>query len=135
MSGQILIVDDEPQALHEMVEFLQRRQFDVAGTSDPRVALDAITRGDSLAAVITDLKMPHIDGFCIIAAARDRRLSIVVAITGHATESDERHAIRCGATHFFSKPLDLSAILNEFRMGGIAPKHVHAEKWRAKGRR
>lgn len=139
MSGKILIVDDEPQAVREMMEFLRRKGLEVTGTSDPRVALDAIAHDDSLCTVITDLKMPHVDGFRIIAAAHGRRqagrLATVMAITGHATEDDERRAIGSGAEYFFSKPVELPAILQALRAAGVAPENMPAEPGRTEGHR
>jgi len=136
MPGKILIVDDEPQALNEMTEFFRRRELDVTGTSDPKAALDAVVHADSLGAVITDLKMPQVDGFRIIAAAHERRLAgrlvSVIAITGHATEEDERRAFRTGATHFFSKPLELRAVLKALKTPGAIPEDTLAKLRRAR---
>ena len=136
MPGKILIVDDEPQAVREMTEFFRRRELDVSGTSDPKAALDAIAHADSLGAVITDLKMPQRDGFHIIAAAHERRLAgrlaTIIAITGHATEEDERRAIESGATHFFSKPIDLRAVLQALRTPRVVPEDTPAELRRAR---
>lgn len=139
MPGKILIIDDEPEAVREMTEFLRRRALDVVGMADPQAALDAIAHDDSLGAVITDLKMPRIDGFHIIAAAHDRRLAgrlaAVMAITGHATLEDERRAICSGATHFFSKPLELRAVLQALRDAGIGPQESLAEACRTEASR
>lgn len=119
MFDKVLVVDDEPKAVSEMVGFLERRGLKVAGTSDPRAALVAIVVDESLRAVITDLKMPHVDGFRILEAANDRRqkgrLESIVAITGHATLEDEKRARECGAMHFFQKPLDLRQVLQALR--------------------
>lgn len=115
MPPRFLFVDDEPKAVTEMVHFFERRGLSVLGTSDPRAALAAIVHDDTLRAVVTDLKMPKVDGFEILEAARERqakgRLDAIVAITGHATLEDEERAMRCGATHFFQKPLDLRRLL------------------------
>jgi len=139
MSGKILIVDDEPLAVREITDFLRLKGLEATGTSDPRVALDAIAHDGSLCAVITDLKMPFVDGFRVLSAAHDRRqagrLATVMAMTGHATEEDERRAIRSGAMHFFSKPLELRAILGALRVAGAAPEDTRAEPRRPEGHR
>lgn len=111
MPGTILIVDDEPRAVSEMTDFFRRKGIQVVGTSDSRKALGIVAHSEAIHGVITDLKMPGVDGFEILAMARERALVFVAAITGHATEADEERARMLGAAHFFPKPLDLAAIL------------------------
>ena len=114
LAHKTLIVDDEDKAVAEMVDFLRRRGLKIEGMSDPRSALVAISEDASLGAIVTDLKMAHIDGYRLIEIANERRrkghFGNIIAITGHATPSDELRAFQCGATHFFQKPLDLRAI-------------------------
>lgn len=114
LARKTLIVDDEDKAVVEMVDFLRRRGLEIEGMSDSRSALVAIAEDESLGALVTDLKMAHIDGYRLIEIARERRrhghFGNIIAITGHATPADERRAFECGATHFFQKPLDLRAI-------------------------
>lgn len=109
--GTILIVDDEPRAVVEMAAFFRREGIEIVETSDSRKALDIVARDEGLIGVITDLKMRGVDGLEILAAAQGRHFPFVAAITGHATEADERKARELGAAYFFPKPLDLRAIL------------------------
>ena len=74
MPDKVLVVDDEPEAVAEMVAYLKRRGVNACGTSDPAAALAAISSDDALYAVVTDLRMPRIDGFRVLAAANQRRL-------------------------------------------------------------
>lgn len=120
MPGTILFVDDEPGAVAEMTEFFRKKGIAVVGTADSQRALDIVARCDGLSGVITDLKMPGVDGFDILAAARGRPLAFVAAITGHATEADEQRARELGAVHFFPKPLDLRAMLRALNVA-LAP--------------
>ena len=115
MIRKILVVDDEPAAVSEMAHFLEHQGLSVHGTSDPQAALIAIAGDKTLYAVVTDLRMPRIDGFRVLKAASQHRaagrITSIVAITGHATEGDEQRAYACGAMHFFQKPINLRQLL------------------------
>lgn len=104
-------MDDEPQAVREMADFFRKKGIETISMSDPREALEIIKHFDSLSGLITDLKMPSVDGYEMIAVARERALVFVAAITGHATQADENKAYASGCTHFFQKPLNLRNIL------------------------
>lgn len=125
MLGTILIVDDEPRAVNEMTEFFRRKGIQIIGTSDSKKALDIVTHSESIHGVITDLKMPGVDGFEILAMARERALVFVAAITGHATEADEKRARMLGAVHFYPKPLDLRDMLRALNIA-LAPLRLAA---------
>jgi CheY-like chemotaxis protein len=125
MIGKVLVVDDEPAAVNEIAHYLARQGLNVYGTPDPLDALDIIAGGEILHAVVTDIRMPRVDGFRILQAANERRttgrVNMVVAITGHATDKDERRAMECGAMYFLQKPVDLRRLLQILKPQASSP--------------
>jgi CheY-like chemotaxis protein len=115
MTGRVLVVDDEPAAVKEMADYLAHEGLYVYGTPDPLDALNIIEGDEALHAVVTDIRMPRVDGFRILQAANEQRtigrVKTIVAITGHATDTDERRAMECGAMYFLKKPVDLGQLL------------------------
>lgn len=117
--GAVLIVDDEPEYLAELVEALGYHDIASVAAADGAEALGALMREPSITLVLTDLRMPDMDGLALVEAARrafpGRHLRFVV-MTGHAAPLDIERARAAGVARCFAKPLafeDLCAALIE----------------------
>ncbi|MGC4086448.1 MAG: response regulator [Polyangiaceae bacterium] len=103
---RILCVDDEPRVL----EGLERTLFDhfeVMTLSKPEQALELLERGDeSFAVVVSDMRMPGIDGATLLAHARRLAPDTTrVLLTGHADMEAAVAAINQGHIYrFLCKP-------------------------------
>ena len=87
-----------------MAERLSQCGFDVAEAESGERALELLEQF-AFDVLITDLRLPGIDGTQVIAAARDRYPGIVaVVITGYGTVKDAVDAIKRGASDFIAKP-------------------------------
>ncbi|MHC4914432.1 MAG: sigma-54-dependent transcriptional regulator [Planctomycetota bacterium] len=109
--GRILVVDDEPSVVDTLSEILALAGLQAETTTDPREALDRITRGD-YALLVTDLVMPGLDGMELLR--RTRTISPgteVVIVTGFGTVETAVEAIRAGASDFLTKPLESRRII------------------------
>jgi len=106
----VLVVDDEPMAAENLAEYLERRGYEVVIAGDGAEALE-LFRSRPADAVITDLRMPAMDGRELIRHLRegDAKLPIFVA-TGHATIGSDREVAAEGATDIIKKPISLSTI-------------------------
>lgn len=106
MIKTILIVDDDREMLLALKEGLQkyREAFAVEMAADGRQAVEMLrTRVISL--VVTDLKMPHMDGFELLAYIMHSYPEIpVIIITGYSTSELERLALEGGAVGYIAKP-------------------------------
>src|SRR5438477_1735159 len=104
----VLIVDDDPALLHALPEALRIRMRDVTvDTADSAVA--ALDRIDALDydAIVTDIKMPGMDGFALLSEIRARRPDTpTLMITGHGEHALAIGALRGGACDFIQKPID-----------------------------
>jgi two-component system nitrogen regulation response regulator GlnG len=104
----VLIVDDDLALLQALPEALRLRLDGVTvDTADSATAaLDRITAGD-YDAIVTDIKMPGMDGLDLLAELRAHWPDIpTLMITGHGEHDLVVHALRGGAYDFIQKPID-----------------------------
>ncbi len=103
-AGKILVVDDEPEALENCRRILRRLRFDCVTESDPRRALALLER-ERPELVLTDLRMPALDGLDVLTAAKrlDPRVQVVL-MTAYATVQTAVSSMREGAFDFLTKP-------------------------------
>src|SRR6476646_7354039 len=111
----LLIVDDE-QALREAIaERLADHGFVVEQAASGEEALQRLT-DFAFDILITDLRLPGIDGAKVIEAALERYPEIIaIIITGYGTVKDAVEAIKQGAADFITKPFQFDALLHVLR--------------------
>jgi len=102
---RLLFVDDDPLALEQIRRELShaRLQYDVVFVDSGSAALGALDGGE-FDAVISDLRMPAMDGAALLAQVRDRFPSVVrVCMSGAVDDADFLRAMPV-AQQFLSKP-------------------------------
>ncbi len=112
MPERILIVDDEPDMLVLLSMIIKgRTEYEVVTTSNPVEALQWIKK-DGFDLVITDLKMPGVDGMAILKGIRDRNSDIpVIMITAYGTIESATEAMSKDTFDFITKPFRKEQIL------------------------
>jgi signal transduction histidine kinase len=113
----VLIVDDEREAAGEIMELLTSDSFMPCEiTDDPFKALDIVEADRNISIIITDLKMPGMDGLQMIQKLRDRYNSnrdfAIIVITGHAGTEEAIKALQLGAMDFINKPISPELLLH-----------------------
>ncbi len=101
--ARVLIVDDEPDMVENCSRILGRTGYDCVTATDPRRALELLEseRPDLL---ITDLKMPEVDGMALLRRARDVDPALpVIVVTAFATIESAVAAIKEGAFDYLPK--------------------------------
>lgn len=112
MSARILIIDDEPDML-DMLEMIitDKTPHEVVTTNNP-LELPQLLANQVFNLVITDLKMPSMDGIEVIEAVKQHDPDIpVVMITAFGTIESAEEAVRKGAYDFITKPFRKEQIL------------------------
>jgi DNA-binding response OmpR family regulator len=105
---KILIVDDAKHLADALSEVLMMEGFEVKVVYDGQQALALIDNFEP-ELLITDLRMPKIDGLDLIQAVRNHvRLNNIpiVIISASASEGTREHALKLGANLFVTKPFD-----------------------------
>lgn len=111
-AGRVMVVDDEPLMLDFVTEVLQLEGLEVAGFRDPIEALQAFEKMP-YPLVVTDLKMPKMDGFELIKRARAINPDTeVIVITGSGDKHGAVKALRLGARDFLEKPMEIKTLQN-----------------------
>ena len=114
---RVLVVDDEVSVTQWIAEEIKAAHpdFEILEANDGYCAGE-IVASSKPDVVILDLRMPGIDGFevCRRIKSREEAKEIsVLAITAHPSDEAERRIIEAGATAYFTKPLDIEALLAE----------------------
>ena len=111
MSARVLVVDDDPGVRYTLREILESEGLEVAEASDGREALERFAERPA-PLVITDLRMPRLDGLGLLAELTAHAPGTrVVLITAHGSERDAVEAMKAGAYDYFKKPFDTDELL------------------------
>jgi len=109
-AAHILVVDDDQNAKETLHRFLEMQGFEVVGASDGEDALNR-TREQTFDVIVTDLKMPKIDGIELIREVKTASPStICIVVTGFASIDSAVEAMKAGAFDYVSKPFQLEEI-------------------------
>jgi DNA-binding NtrC family response regulator len=109
MKHRILIVEDEEKLRRVMELQLQSAGFDVEKAGSAEDALRMVDRADL---VITDLRMPGMDGLELLATIRRQNLHLpVIVITAFGTIENAVEAMKAGAVDFLLKPFSLDHLM------------------------
>jgi len=101
---KVLLVDDEPMVGKRLAPALTKCGYEVEFYDDPAAALERVDTVE-FDVVVTDIRMSNIDGIQVLRRVRERsRRTAVVIITGYATMSLAREAMKLGAFDFIAKP-------------------------------
>jgi DNA-binding NtrC family response regulator len=104
-SKYIVIADDEPLTRKSLYEILKYQGYRVAMASDGRQALDIISK-DPPDVLISDLKMPEVDGFSLLRLLKKDFPEIeVVLMTAYGSIDNAVSAMREGAFDYVTKPI------------------------------
>src|SRR6184192_3629812 len=136
-SSDILLVDDDPDLLKLISLRLTSAGYRVRTADSGETALAALAVARP-AAVITDLKMPGIDGITLFDAIHRQHPALpVIILTAHGTIPDAVSATQRGVFGFLTKPFDsqelLQLVASALRLAGNAPMDSSEAmgEWRA----
>jgi DNA-binding NtrC family response regulator len=121
MTHRILIVDDEPKIGALLARSLEREGYAVTALERPHDALEAL-KDQSFDVLLTDLRMPGMDGLELLRRAREAApRTEVVLMTAYASVETAREALTRGAVDYLVKPVsaeeDLKPLLRRLLDG------------------
>ena len=111
---RILVVDDEPEIVDLLRNYLQRDGFDVDQAADGEAALAAFGRGQP-DLVILDLMLPKLDGREVCRRLRETARTPIIMLTARDEESDTLIGLELGADDYITKPFSPREVLARVR--------------------
>lgn len=109
-SGRVLIIDDEEDMAVSLDKMLARQGYQTSTFTSARQALEAIGN-DRFDLLLTDLKMPEMDGIELLRAALSADPSLVgIVMTGQATIETAVETMKAGALDYIVKPFRAAAL-------------------------
>ena len=110
----LLLIDDNKPVLESLSAYLSffLRDCTVRTAENGMTALD-IMRSEPIDVILTDLEMPVMDGFELVAYAKTHYPTIpVLVMTGRHCQETEHRAKSIGASEYIVKPFDADAVRN-----------------------
>ncbi|MEB3358626.1 MAG: response regulator transcription factor [Synechococcales bacterium] len=111
---RILLVEDNVNNCLLIRDYLGNFGYDVCGISDSR-AFFTMMAAFQPDLVIMDLKMPHVDGFTLLAQLREgwtATMLPVIVLSALTFRKHQERSLRLGANRFLCKPVEPSVLLS-----------------------
>ncbi|MCX7816629.1 MAG: sigma-54 dependent transcriptional regulator [Syntrophales bacterium] len=103
--ASVLVVEDDELNRNNLKEMLESWGYRVLACADGKEAIDVFFR-DNFDVVVTDLRMPHMDGLELLKVIKDTKSDqIVIVVTGYGSIQTAVDAMKMGAFDFITKPL------------------------------
>jgi DNA-binding NtrC family response regulator len=123
--ARVLVVDDDPGVRYTLREILASEGLVVDEAPDGAEALRVLEQRPA-ALVVTDLRMPGMDGMALLRTLASRAPAPrVVVITAHGSERQAVEAMKAGAYDYFGKPFDNDELLSVVRRALEAVRLAH----------
>ena len=129
---RVLVVEDEESIRIPLVDTLRSHGYEVLEAGDGEEALRLAVREDP-DAILLDLMLPKRDGFSVLRALREDRLTATVLIlSARGSETDRIHGFEFGADDYVVKPFSTAEVLARLRAalarkGGATPGVVEVD--------
>lgn len=115
LPATVLVVDDEPEIRQVLVEGLHEAGYKVTSVGSGREAIDrlGLVHYD---VVLTDLGMPEVTGWDVVASARQTRPEMILGlVTGWGETLDPRQVAESGVMFVIPKPFDVRRVVNDIK--------------------
>ena len=110
MVNKILIVDDDDVVLKMLSDFLIRSGFQTKSATSAEGA-EEVLENEEIDTVLTDIKLPGIDGIQFTKEIRKKHNIDVIVMTGYSSEYSYEDAIKNGASDLLFKPVKLNELI------------------------
>lgn len=128
---QVLVADDEGNLRRVLKAQLQHDGYEVHCVGDGEAVLEAMSE-HHIDVLITDLRMPKLDGMQVLKAVSERHPDVpVIMITAHGTVDTAVEALKLGAFDYVTKPFDRAefrtVVSKAARTSELSRKHVSGD--------
>jgi len=127
MENRILIVDDEEDLTWSITKSLKRenRALDVISVNSGHEAME-ILQNEKIDLLVTDLRMPGINGHDLIKYIQEKKLGIkIIVMTAFGTQEIENQMLLSEQFYFIEKPFEMGSLKQKiFKILNPAPKKV-----------
>jgi len=110
MAEYILIVDDDADIRQQLSEYIDLSGYISSTAADAEEAINLL-KNKKYDVVITDIKMPGMDGLALTDTIKKEYASDVIVITGYSENYSYEEAVKKGASDFVFKPVRLEELL------------------------
>ena len=101
-AARILVVDDERSMREVLFSMLKNEGYDVAVAEGGEAAIEAVRR-ETFDAIITDVRMPKVDGLQVLKATKELSPStVVIIITAFGSSETAVEAMKLGAYDYIT---------------------------------
>ena len=107
---RILVVDDDATLRHALRIILMKENYNVTEAEDGKVAQELMEKAD-FDLVISDIKMPRLDGVALFEWNKKTKNIPTILITGFSDLLETQEAFNLGVKEFLAKPFDAKEIL------------------------
>ncbi|MCA9552358.1 MAG: sigma-54-dependent Fis family transcriptional regulator [Myxococcales bacterium] len=112
---RVLVADDDDGVRFTLVELLSELEVEVREAADGEAAW-AVLESEEIDLLITDLRMPRLDGMGLLARVHAQLPHVkVVMLTAHGSEEAAVQAMKAGAFDYFAKPFDVDQVADAVR--------------------
>jgi len=107
---KILIVDDESTIRMSLARILEKEGYAVAQAENGKKAIELLKK-EPFHLILTDLKMPEVDGFEVLKQAKSISPdSVVIVLTAYVSVESAISAMKAGAYDYLSKPINIDEV-------------------------
>jgi two-component system NtrC family response regulator/two-component system response regulator HydG len=110
IKGRVIVIDDEVNAATALETLLRQDGYEVQKAHDGRAGLQVLETFDA-DVVLTDLRMPGMDGLELLAKVKEiRPEAMVILMTAYGTVKTAVQAMKLGAEDYMGKPIDVDEL-------------------------
>jgi response regulator RpfG family c-di-GMP phosphodiesterase len=110
-AAQCLVVDDEPLVRRSLVRLLEAQGFACLEAGTGREAIDRLDDVGEIPLIVSDMRMPELDGLGLLEQVRDRFPDTsVIMLSGMTDTSTAVECLHLGAADFLLKPVSLGEL-------------------------